>query len=82
MKKPKTETAGIPICIECEFCDVDGDIPYCQHPVVMREYDPIAGVKSPPALDERSLAPSPDNRRLCGHLGLLFETRTPAITQS
>lgn len=77
-----TPVEMIPLCIECQYGDMQGDTPHCDHPAVKREYDPIAGVIQPPCQDERLLAPSagtvgvPINRRVCGHLGLLFEQRT------
>lgn len=69
-----TQTA-IPVCVVCAHSTIQGDTPYCGHPAVKAEHDPLAGIIQPTCLDERTLAPSAANRRVCGHLGQLFELR-------
>lgn len=69
------QSAPLPVCIMCTYANIQGDTPYCDHPVVKSEHDPVRGAMQPTCIDERTLAPTAANRRVCGHEGRLFERR-------
>ena len=69
------KAAPIPVCIVCAHSVITGETPYCNNPAVKAEHDPLTGSIQPTCTDERTMSPTNGNRRVCGHLGVLFEAR-------